>query len=355
MHRRSALQLEEMDPVLRPYLLADDEAEAERLLGDLMEAHAQPLIRQIAHSKLHVGRSASTEGSSVQDAHDVCSEVVLQLLNRLRDLRDGPDQSSILNFRSYVAAVTYHACGASLRRKYPERQRLKNRLRYVLNHDPRFALWEDANGMFLSGLVDWKSSNCSTFPVRPAAAETFEQSLQNATNLRQLPPRALLDAVFALSGMPIEIEELVGLVAKIWDLQELRQVENDASDGGGIWNRLPDPRVNVALLVERRMYLAALWKEICELRPLQRAAVLLNLHESSGHDMLPLLIMGGVASFSEIAAALDMHVQDLAELWDSLPLDDATLAERLGITRQQVINLRKSARERLARRMTKSW
>jgi len=34
-----------------------------------------------------------------------------------------------------------------------------------------------------------------------------------------------------------------------------------------------------------------------------------------------------------------------------LPLEDAAIAERLGLTRQQVINLRKSARARLARRM----
>jgi hypothetical protein len=40
-----------------------------------------------------------------------------------------------------------------------------------------------------------------------------------------------------------------------------------------------------------------------------------------------------------------------AGLWSRLPLDDASIAELLNITRQQVINLRKCARERLARRM----
>jgi hypothetical protein len=352
---RSVPQLEEMDPLLRPYLQAQDEAEAQRLLGQLIEEQAQPLVREIAHSKLRGARFGSSESSHVQDAHDVCGEVALQLLGRLRDLRDGPDQPPILNFHSYVAAVTYHSCGASLRRKYPERQRLKNQLRYVLNHDARFALWEDASGASLCGLEEWRGRNCSTFPARPAGIVTFEQSLQSTTNLRQLASRPLLDALFALSGRPLELEELVGIVAKIWNIQELHRVETSDADGGEIWGRLPDPRVNVAALVERRMYLTALWKEICELRPLQRAALLLNLHEASGHDMLPLLILGGIASLSEIAAALDMQVGDLAELWESLPLDDAGLAQRLGTTRQQVINLRKSARERLARRMTKSW
>jgi len=34
-----------------------------------------------------------------------------------------------------------------------------------------------------------------------------------------------------------------------------------------------------------------------------------------------------------------------------LPLEDSAIAQLFGITRQQVINLRKTARERLARRM----
>jgi len=35
----------------------------------------------------------------------------------------------------------------------------------------------------------------------------------------------------------------------------------------------------------------------------------------------------------------------------NLPLSDLDIAARLGLSRQQIINLRKSARQRLARRM----
>jgi hypothetical protein len=41
----------------------------------------------------------------------------------------------------------------------------------------------------------------------------------------------------------------------------------------------------------------------------------------------------------------------LRELWPTLPRDDQWIADRLGVTRRQVINLRKCARERLARRL----
>ena len=39
---------------------------------------------------------------------------------------------------------------------------------------------------------------------------------------------------------------------------------------------------------------------------------------------------------------------------EQMPLDDLTIAARLGVTRQQVINLRKSARARLTRRMAET-
>ena len=58
----------------------------------------------------------------------------------------------------------------------------------------------------------------------------------------------------------------------------------------------------------------------------------------------------GVASFREVAAALEMTPQELAEVWNRLPLEDREIAARLGVDRQQVINLRSTARERLARR-----
>jgi hypothetical protein len=64
-----------------------------------------------------------------------------------------------------------------------------------------------------------------------------------------------------------------------------------------------------------------------------------------------LLPGAGVATLRQIAAALEMSDEEFARLWPRLPLDDASVARLLGCARQQVINLRKCARERLARRM----
>ena len=59
----------------------------------------------------------------------------------------------------------------------------------------------------------------------------------------------------------------------------------------------------------------------------------------------------GAASLRETAATLELPVGDFAALWNELPLPDDVVAARLGYTRQQVTNLRMSARKRLAHRL----
>jgi hypothetical protein len=59
----------------------------------------------------------------------------------------------------------------------------------------------------------------------------------------------------------------------------------------------------------------------------------------------------GIATMREMAQALAMPAEEFAALWNDLPIEDARIAELLGLTRQQVINARKSGRERLARRL----
>jgi hypothetical protein len=112
-----------------------------------------------------------------------------------------------------------------------------------------------------------------------------------------------------------------------------------------------DPSVLTTLAA--RGDLRRLWQEVLVLPVRQRAALLLNLRNADGTGMLGLLPLTGVATLRDIAAALEIPARELAELWGSLPIEDGRIAERLGVTRQQVINLRKSARERLARRVTR--
>jgi hypothetical protein len=120
----------------------------------------------------------------------------------------------------------------------------------------------------------------------------------------------------------------------------------DLGDAAGYLEAAP---LDSSALDCRRM-LERTWREVLELPLGQRLALLLNLRAPHGGDALHLLAETDIASKAEIADALEMPAGELEGIWEMLPLDDAAIGARLGIQRQQVINLRKSARKRLERR-----
>jgi hypothetical protein len=100
--------------------------------------------------------------------------------------------------------------------------------------------------------------------------------------------------------------------------------------------------------------LGELWRDVIELPRAQRCALLMNLRDAGGNGVIELIPATGTASFESLAEVLEITSEALARLWPDLPLEDARIAEMLGLSRQQVINLRKSARERLFRRRRKA-
>ncbi|MFN0171664.1 MAG: sigma-70 family RNA polymerase sigma factor [Bryobacteraceae bacterium] len=103
-------------------------------------------------------------------------------------------------------------------------------------------------------------------------------------------------------------------------------------------------------IAESRLFARRLWEEVQQLPVNQRRALLLNAKDNA----LSLFPVCGVASIRQIAHSLEMQPEELATLWNDLPMEDQVLAARLQITRQQVINLRMSARKRLANRL-RDW
>jgi len=109
----------------------------------------------------------------------------------------------------------------------------------------------------------------------------------------------------------------------------------------------PDP----AWRVEKKFFLQRLWDELQQLPLNQRIALLLNLKDASGFGAITLFPATGIATVRQLAAALEISADELAKMWNDLPFEDSRIAELTGLTRQQVINTRKSGRERLARRL----
>jgi DNA-directed RNA polymerase specialized sigma24 family protein len=325
-------RLTDNDPLLRPLLTAADDAERDACIEELVVVEAMPLVRKI------LSRYSGSDGSiSTSDADDVAAEVSWRLVRKLQQLAAGEGEP-VRQFPHYVAMLAYNAVYDIFRQQFPERRRLKNRLRYTLLRDTRFDLWM-ASGGAAAGLKSWRGREPD------AGRPVLPEGMRDSTMRNGRRPGDALAALFRAMGTPLLFDELVRLAAELWEVHDVASAHAAPSP--------PAPPLPAAAL-ESRQALEVLWREILLLRPEQRAALLLNLRDPGQPDIISVLLMAGVATLEAVAEAVGMTVAELGALWSELPLDDLRIAARLGITRQQVINFRQSARFRLARRMAKS-
>lgn len=267
-----------------------------------------------------------------EDADDVVASVLLRLL---RTLRDRP--LAITNFDGFVATLTYNTLSDFFRARFPERTRLKNRLRYVLTHDRRLATWSADDGI-AAGLAKWRGS----YQLLRRAGLSRDHATPRMLD-RDATGDALVE-ILTFLGAPLLIDDLVAVTAELWGVTEQETVEVTAA---------ADDAPSVERRLEKRQALDRVWREILDLRAPQRTALLLNLRDSDGMNALALFLLAGSATIDDIAESLDMTSHALAAIWNELPMDDLRIGAMLGASRQQVINLRKSARDRLARRTNK--
>jgi DNA-directed RNA polymerase specialized sigma24 family protein len=302
---------QESDLALHRFLDARDEQLADAALEEVI-GRAQPVIDGI------LGYYRRRNLLDAADCEDISSTIRLRLLVKLRRLRDG-DAEPIANYSGYVARLAFNAVKDVFRGRGPERALLKKRIREIATNDPRFVLQPTGDGVACR--LRSQSGRPRMVPpefraMRGELGEALEALLRDAGG-----PLLMNDVVTALSADAV------------------------SSPPPGQAHP-PSPLVEL----ERRQEMALLWSEIMLLPPGQRAALLLNLRAESGSNVLALLIVTGVATFDAVAAALEMTPQGLGAIMHELPWDDLTIAKHLGVTRQQVINLRKSARKRLERR-----
>jgi hypothetical protein len=349
---------EEQDVLLRRFLNEEDPAIAQACLEGLLSEHVDPIVRDIIRYKLHSTCSFGY-GHEAQDEEDIRSEVVLQLISRLRDLRGSHTHASIENFRGYVAATTYNAYSHYVRMKHPVRWRLKNRLRYLLNHRGDLAIWKGRQHEHLAGLAAWgkdRIDHDAEPQNQPRNVDDFIHSLAPGHSVAELSLAELVQAVLAWQARPVLLDELVAIVAELRGIRDVQPIhwyleEEPESEDVNLCELLPDLAPDIVTSLEQRSYVERLWIEICQLPQRQRVALLLNLRDSHARDALVLFSVIGIANLRQIAEVMEMPLEKIAAFWNMLPLEDSAIAELLGIRRQQVINLRKSARERLARRM----
>jgi hypothetical protein len=223
-------------------------------------------------------------------------------------------------------------------------------LRYLLSHDPAFALWTNEASGLIGGLAEWRDKDELTpqrvfEKIRQDPVEWTQTAGLTSVGIGRAQLSSLLKALFQSCGNPTRLEDLVNIMADI-----CREKDHPDEPLDKALNLIA-PALDFETILENQHMLALLWQEVRQLPRRQRVALLLNFRDVRGQDMVSLLPYTRTATITQIAETLDFPLEEFLELWNKLPLEDVAIAEMLGATRQQVINLRKCARERLERRI----
>jgi DNA-directed RNA polymerase specialized sigma24 family protein len=338
-----------IDTLLEPLLLAASDEQVDEILLGLITDHAEPVIKGIIRYKLHLSSHRATQRA---EADDIYQEVVLQLLAEFHQLRKQPTQHPISDVRGIAAVIAHRTCSRWMRRQFPERHALKNRLHYLVTRQRGLAVWQDEERKLVAGFAAWQGQR-KAMTARLANLSQHEGLLAQIRSLktgRQQELGGAVAAIFNHLGGPVEFDELVSTVAALLQIRD-QPIESMAEDEDVVTFRAPSGEPDPAWQVEKRIFLQRLWQELQQLPLNQRAALLLNLKDAEGRGCIALFPATGVATLRQLADALEMSADKLGELWNELPLEDAKIAELLQLTRQQVINSRKSGRERLSRRL----
>lgn len=331
-------------PLIEEYLKAAETSDADEILVRLLEQLVEPLVTSLIRQKLHVTLKPTDDRRENQDALELAGEVKTLIVGKLAKLKEEQTHTGIENFNGYVQAVIFNTTNHYLRRKYPVRLRLKNQLRYVLSHDKRFAIWSGLDGEWICGEAGWQYQNIrnSIFGIAKRDALKRADPSPELADLGEL-----LATIFSINEAPMLFGDLVSTVYEARRATEPVEVPEDrCHDLSRNEHRATHDKL------EHAAALKILWTGINQMPRRHRCALLLNLRTSEGEGLVTFFPVVRVASIAEIAKCLDMTDADLAAIWSDLPWDDKTIADHLGLTRQQVINLRQSARAMLKRKLS---
>lgn len=342
-------------------------------------AEAESAMRVAIRYKFRVTLDERDYRQQNLDALDLLSAVRLKLLQRLRAC---PDQDHIKALPSYAATIAYNACSDLLRSRYPQRTRLRNRLRRVLERSPAHVLHSDRNGELQCQAVNWADNKPRAEPeqvlrLRMCPGDYLPEDFLSES-LDEIPPAALLslvDSILDYVDGVVSFDDLTSIACACLHVEDVPDESLPQSADDNHYSALKSREhggYSLWLSTER---MKLLWEALTQLLPWHRAAFLLNLREGD----IGAFPYYGVASVEQIGSSLgftiqqytvladqlmlDSHLraqlsilsgpgQKFAVFWKYLPLDDNTVAAVLAVTRPQVIAYRSKAIERL-RRMLK--
>lgn len=324
--------------VLRLYLDSPLEANYANFLDLLIEKYAIPVIEKCLRTKFHESAGNGFRLSE-EDFEDLSSESCLKLLKKLSALRNSANEKPIRDFENYAAVVAYNCFNEFFGKYAPHWKSLKNQIRFAVSKSEEFEIWREKDKRFCGLVQNGRKTR------RISSEDLINRVEEEFADFRKADLADLLFEILERANSAVRLNELVSLVAKLRAIEDLPNVS------------LEDFGENVLAKhtqgndFEMRFDLEQIWREIRELPTNQRVALLYNLRDESGREMLFVFFNAKIAPLKEISVAMNLSLEECAEILPLLPLEDKIIAEKMGLTVKRVGNLRQIARENLKRRL----
>jgi RNA polymerase sigma factor (sigma-70 family) len=340
-----------MDQLLLPYLQARDDSDRQRHLNEILLEYAVPEVRLALRRRLNFSVDSRGKSPHNQDAEDLFQETMTKIVQALHDLRKPSGTTVIENLEEYIARIVTNCCNDVLRTKSPSRTRLKYNLRFVLTHHEDFSIWK-SDRHTLTGFAEWRHEGMSPSHVTLSVdvedtLASFRSTRFPRENIKQVPLTRIIAEVFRWLSSPLELDELVSIVATVQDVKDLpaeRLHEDSLTDIG---RSLNDTGLSSHSLLEEKAILRTLWQALRELSVEQRDVFYLGFEDERGRDLFTVLLEGEVVTFRELAQGLGLPTEEIVKLWSKIPMDNNAIAVELKATRGQVYKWRFRALERL--------
>ena len=347
-----------IDAVITALLQAPDEAEALRL-ADEAARHADAAMRGPIARRLRAIGARPGDAAGEATLAEVRAEATDHLAARLLTLRRGAhgaaEARAIGDLRTHASGLAGRIADGWARRRHSGRARLRNRLRYLLARDRRFMLRPTPDEEWRCGLAGRDArtfaSGEAAGPGRrmPEVPPTAARGREPAIDPTPVALATLVLDLLTRAGGPVDLEQLTDAVAE----RVIAPAGGARGDGADMTYARDAADEEEMAAADPRGWLERLWAEIAALPPMCRTTIVLGLRDADGRGVLGLFPSAGVAGIRRIAETLGLSAERLADLWKGLPLDDNGIAARIGVTRPQVMMLRRAARARLARRMAR--
>jgi hypothetical protein len=102
---------------------------------------------------------------------------------------------------------------------------MKNKLRYLLTHQPGLALWENESGDLVGGFAAWRDqtkSRTRSDRLRRLLDDprTALRRAAPSGDVQRANPADLAAAIFNHTNHPIELDDMVEIVAALWGVKD---------------------------------------------------------------------------------------------------------------------------------------